>query len=288
MVNETLYPVFVVGSGRSGTTVLYQRLCADTDVAFVPAVAGVRPELIWPVSRIAKLVPKLRAFQPSNEATGLFDRVGLGSDAILANGNKPLGPSDMSDKQAAYLRGFLASIQASHGAKRAIIIKNTGATARVDALSSVVPESRFVHIVRDGRGVAASLARVGFFPELRLWWDGRTASELVSTYGSLEEVAIEHWSMQVKAACASLGALDPARVHQVRYDELVQSPDRVLGDIRSFIGPELATFKSSSGFETDGISASSLDVWRERISQSKQERMWSRHGQLLREFGYER
>ena len=91
-------------------------------------------------------------------------------------------------------------ISASQG-MNGILLKNTGATARVDAFAAALPEAKFVYIARDGRAVAASLARVGFFPKLPLWWaEGKTPTDLASTFGSVALVAAEHWARQCRVA----------------------------------------------------------------------------------------
>ena len=78
----------------------------------------------------------------------------------------------------------------------------------VSHVEALVPEARFVHIVRDGRDVAVSLRRRWFSP------------------GHDIEVQAEHWRRHVEAArdgCAS------TRHHvEVRYEDLVRSPEATL------------------------------------------------------------
>jgi len=125
--------------------------------------------------------------------------------------------------------------------------------------------------VRDGRAVAASLARVGFFKELPLWWANRVpACDLVSEYGCLELVAAEHWRRQVTAALNSLSEL-PDRFQQVKYEDLVADPSAELENVRAFAWD--SPFRDSVGFKTGAVKASSVDRWRQTLSPELQEQL---------------
>ena len=89
----------------------------------------------------------------------------------------------------------------------------------VDVLAERFPNARFVHIVRDGRDVAASVVTMDFghtrFPE-----------------------AARVWRRKVLKAHASGMRLGPGRYHEVHYEDLVADPATVLGGICAFLGLE--------------------------------------------------
>jgi len=84
------------------------------------------------------------------------------------------------------------------------------------SLAELFPESRFVHIVRDGRDVALSLMEVDFGPD------------------SIDEAALR-WRRSVRQGRRVGGLLGPGRYLEVRYETLVAEPGDVLPRICSFL-----------------------------------------------------
>src|SRR5947199_185775 len=80
-------------------------------------------------------------------------------------------------------------------------------------MNAIYPDAYYVHIVRDGRDAVRSLAS-------REWYDG-----------SLEEAAVE-WRQSVLAARA---AARPDRFLEVRYEELLADPERLIPEIFDFL-----------------------------------------------------
>lgn len=118
------------------------------------------------------------------------------------------------------------------------IIKLTG-WPRIGFLRAVYPESRFVHIVRDGRAVAASLLRVDFWrgwqgPEHWRW--GPLSEEDADTWHRSGEapavLAGLQWKMLTAATDAARAALPSNQFLEVRYEDLCTGEgddlDRVL------------------------------------------------------------
>jgi hypothetical protein len=78
----------------------------------------------------------------------------------------------------------------------------------LDAITALFPEAKIVHVVRDGRDVAASFLELG-------WSD------------KIEHAAL-HWRQRVLQGRHARDLLGPARYHEVRYEELVAQPERTL------------------------------------------------------------
>ena len=85
------------------------------------------------------------------------------------------------------------------------------------SLSQMFPASRFVHLVRDGRAVAASI--------LPLDWGPNTIAD-----------AARWWSMHIAIGLAGERTLGPERVLTVRYEDVVCKPEVVLPKICRFAG----------------------------------------------------
>jgi hypothetical protein len=87
---------------------------------------------------------------------------------------------------------------------------------RIGPIARLFPETRFVHLVRDGRDVAAS------FIELR-WAD------------TIERAAL-HWRDRVLRGRAVGASLPSSRYTEVRYEDLVERPEPTLRGLCAFLG----------------------------------------------------
>ncbi len=101
---------------------------------------------------------------------------------------------------------------------------------RVRGLLRLFPAARFIHLVRDGRAVAASL--------LPLDWGPNNALH-----------AAEFWMARCALGLAAELDLGPDQVLRVRYEDILQEPESSLRRITSFIGldyePEMASANAS-------------------------------------------
>jgi len=101
---------------------------------------------------------------------------------------------------------------------------------RVRGLLRLFPAARFIHLVRDGRAVAASL--------LPLDWGPNNALH-----------AAEFWMARCALGLAAELDLGTDRVLRVRYEDILQEPESSLRRITSFIGldyePEMASANAS-------------------------------------------
>jgi len=98
-------------------------------------------------------------------------------------------------------------------------------------LSDLFPESRFIHLVRDGRDVVLSLREWPFGP--------RTFS-----------AGARYWSDRVRRARAAGQRLGRDRYVEVRYEELVADPEAVLKDLCAFVEldfrPEMLAYREEA------------------------------------------
>jgi hypothetical protein len=94
-------------------------------------------------------------------------------------------------------------------------------------ISELLPESRFIHIVRDPRDVVASLLAAS-----RTWGSGWAPRK--------SKAAVKIWLRAVRNANKAAGNIPPHLYLEVRYEKLVAAPEDTLLDIAKFLNLEWA------------------------------------------------
>lgn len=140
-------------------------------------------------------------------------------------------------------REFFAARASAQG-KPVFLHKFTG-WPRVGFIREIFPESRFVHVLRDGRAVANSLLQTS-------WWEGfggpsawgwgplppDYAAEWEESGRSYVVLAGVHWKMLIDAAEAAFASLPAESRLTIRYEDFVSEPRKKLGLLLEFLGLE--------------------------------------------------
>lgn len=206
-------PFFLLGAARSGTTLL--RLVLDR-----------HPRLsIPPESHF--LLPLLERFPIDRPLDTAEAR--LAADLIAGHRRFADWPVDAAKLRAAFSALAPCPLAALVDRVFRLAIAPTGKPRWGDKtpaytpywrhLAALFPEARLLHLVRDGRDVAASLERLG--------WHGR------GVYGRAR-----YWRSRAAAAARSLARLGPGRCLVVRYEDLVLETESTVERICGFLGEE--------------------------------------------------
>jgi hypothetical protein len=203
---------FFVGSGRSGTTLVRAVFDSHPDLAIPDEVSFViryaRPHYAlrygWPRRFDAAACTELIL------ANASFRRWGLPREDVTAALSSP-PPDDFPD----VVRRLYALWASSRGKSR-YADKTPMHVLHISRLARMFPEARFVHVIRDGRDVALSYLGVGWGPS------------------TVEDAAIE-WRRRVRAGRRAGRRVGPGRYREIRYEDLVQRPERVVREICGFI-----------------------------------------------------
>jgi hypothetical protein len=204
-------PLFVVGCGRSGTTVLRLMLNAHPDLAIPPE---------------AQFIERLAARRDRYVAPdGGFAADGFLVDLLTDRRFKEWGVADADVCEripasgatfAGIITAAFESYAAAHGKLR-WGDKTPDHVRYMSLLGGLWPEGKFVHLIRDGRDVAGSLAHTPFGPKT-----------------VLEQA--RYWAKRVRAGRRAGAALGPSRYLEVRYESLVGDLEAELRRICSFAG----------------------------------------------------
>ncbi len=272
---------FLVGCGRSGTTLLRAMVDSHPEVAIPDEVAFIirygRPHRAvqygWPRRFDAAACADLIVADSS------FRRWSLPETEVRAALADP-PPASF----AQLVRRLYALVAASKGKSR-YADKTPMHVLHLRRLAQLFPEARFVHVIRDGRDVALSYQSVG--------WGPTTVSE-----------AAVRWRRSVRRGRHDGQRLGPARYCEIRYEDLVVDPERVLRELCPFLGLEWDDSMLRYRDRADAVIAatrfpdahqrlllpptSGLRNWRKEMPPKDVEGFEAIAGDLLDELGYGR
>jgi hypothetical protein len=235
-------PIVIIGAPRSGTNMLRDALTSCDRAA------------TWPCDEINAIWRHYNARFPSDE----------------------LQPAQATRSVKRYVRRTFQRLAHRTGAKW-IVEKTCANSLRVDFVRAIIPEAKFIFLVRDGYDATASsmkrwrapfdvrytLRKARYVPlddiailavrfvANRLYRIGRRDGRL-GRWGptfdgmqemvrerSLAEVCAEQWSRCVTKAAAALASCPLNQVCFVRYETLVGNPQREMRRVAGFAGIEM-------------------------------------------------
>ncbi|MEO1036267.1 MAG: sulfotransferase [Pseudomonadota bacterium] len=215
MTSQSARPVFIVGSPRSGTTWLYHLLLSSGGFAIYRSetqfYSRFGPSFGWMRRSVDR-----RAFLDHWLRSEFFLRAGLGIDEFRD------AAIEAPRSTGEFLRLFMDRICQVQGAERwADCTPDHGLYIR--EIKREFPDALFIHMHRDGRDVAMSLARQRFVPSFP--WQHDTP----------EIAAAAYWSWTVRRVLKETRFL-AADYMEIRYESLVESFDACLARLSEFLG----------------------------------------------------
>ena len=197
-------PFFVVGSARSGTTLLRVILNAHSEVAVPPESRFVtelyRGSSEVDVDEFLTRLGRHRQFQ------GWALDVDAIRDELPRSGSVPYAGAI----EAAYVAYMKSRAKTRWGDKTPRYVM------RIPFLAQLFPTARFVHLVRDGRNVALSYAKVPFGP--------KTAPRAAAL-----------WAERVSIGARDGRKLGTDRYLELRYEDFVAAPEDHVKRLCDFI-----------------------------------------------------
>jgi hypothetical protein len=279
--NPTPRPIFVFGSGRSGTTLLYSLLNAHADLAWVSRLTDRLPGLpgLAFLSR-STLLRRSRLFEPSTDAIGVYRHSGITVELLEEKG-RALTEKEVTPQSAQMLRRIVDVHTRSMGKSR-FINKSTMNAMRIGMIRHIFPDACFVHILRNGYAVASSLLRVKWWPDADIWWLGTTPREWD---GDPVELAAMNWTRQVTEILAQKPNVPPDQFVECRYEDLLTDPIGTVRSITSICGLEWSDAYASH-LRRIQIDPANRDKWKEQLDDDAKAAVRRVAGDLLDELGY--
>lgn len=229
MTDSIEHPIFIVGSGRSGTTIFYRLMAGHPSLVWFSSYVQVFPRRPW-LARLNTLyqVPTLgrrfrnkRWFPKPVEGHMLWDTFHPMENSA---GSPPLTEKQVDQADAQGMRHFITDLLRFSGCAH-FVNKNTRNTRRIRYLQTIFPDALFIHVIRDGRAVTNSLLNIDWWPTLPLWWaEEKTPTELQSEGMAPVLVAARHWKLGVERVLHDKEHIPPEQYMELRYEKLMQDP----------------------------------------------------------------
>jgi hypothetical protein len=211
-------PVFVLGAPRSGTTLLYHMLLSAGGFAMFRAETHAFDLLGPRFGDFGKLPNRQRLLREWLD-TKSFRVSGLDAarteDLVL---NQCHGRGD-------FLRKIMEEIARSQQVDRWAEC-TPDHLLYLPEIKEEIPDALFIHIIRDGRDVAVSAAKQGWFHPFP--WDRHREALVAGLY----------WEWVVTKG-RRLGSRLGSDYREVRFEELLSNPTETLASLGRFIGHDL-------------------------------------------------
>ncbi|MGH8117545.1 MAG: sulfotransferase family protein [Rhodanobacteraceae bacterium] len=283
-------PIFIVGAGRSGSTVFHRIFCEHPGVAWQSPLCDLfpaRPSLNrmllgsagWPLLGIF-----LERYLRPGERYRFWEHYCRG----FAQPCRDLVGADVTPVHRRTIPPALARLATSR--RRRVLIKVTG-WPRVGFLRELFPDAKFIHVYRDGRAVASSLLAVHFWRGWRgppQWGFGALdpAQQAEWEYHGRSFVALAgiQWKLLMAAMDAAVQDLAPRDLLQVRYEDFIADPAASFKAVASFCELDWsAPFERLIGRHR---LATANDKWRENLTAAQQAILEQVLADSLRRYGY--
>ncbi len=286
MKNSEIQPVIIIGAARSGTKFIRSVISASKQVNAVD----------YDISYI---------WRTGNEQ--------IDHDELM--------PADASEKSRRHIRKQLQRLAGvKTGDSMMIAEKTVGNTLRVPFVDVIVPEAKYVHLIRDGRAVTESSMRMwqakpdagALWKKLReiplsnisyvVWFAYNFAKGILTGRGGgkvwgpryrnitsdvenlpLVEICARQWQYCVEKAVAAFNTMPAEKVFTIRYEDLAGNE----GEIRrlvEFLG--LEDTETVLDWYRENRQGGNDEKWRERMSREDQQRMLEVLHPTLQKLGY--
>jgi omega-hydroxy-beta-dihydromenaquinone-9 sulfotransferase len=274
--------VFVLGTGRCGSTLVEEVLCRHPSVGFVsnledrfnlPVTAG-----RWNGSLYRRLpaavTQKSRVRYAPSEAYRVLSRE---VSPLLTSPPRDLVAGDVTPWLENRFRAFFTTRAAVQGTDT-FLHKFTG-WPRSGFIRGVFPSARFIHVVRDGRAVANSWLQMPWWlgyegPDHWQWGPlpADLAAEWQDSGESFVVLAGLLWKMLIDAFDMARKEIPAADWLEVRYEDVAANPRSTFAKMLEFCGlPWNAEFER--GFERHAFTASRSDAFRRDLGAPDVERL---------------
>jgi LPS sulfotransferase NodH len=229
-------PTFIIGCGRSGTTILGTSLSKHRDVTYLN-----EPRHLW-----------FSAFPE----TDIWS-----SNANSRTGKLLLTEADVDSTKSRKL-SRLFRLETIMSRRPVLLEKLPINSFRLEFIHHIFPDALFIHLFRNGLEVASSIEKESkkgkWFGADSYKWNQLVdyarrkdeTTELPARCATYRDMGLLEWRLSTEAVVAFLRGRPDATFAELNYDEFVASPVEAVLQLQDFIGvdrdPEVAAFASNT------------------------------------------
>ena len=292
--------VFIIGHWRSGTSFLHNLLCRVYPAAYTTTYQAIFPNNLFAFRGLIKFF--MRVFLPRKRPTDAMkmdpdypqeEELAIGHERFFSfyywfyfprqaeyMAKEFLYLEDPESKRSKefcryYSNFMLRCCLNKHG--EVFISKNPANTARIEALTQLFPEARFIYLKRDPyETVQSSLI---FFRSLL---KGISLQEYEEP--EVDRFVVENYRHLLQAYQQGKGSIPPGHLIELSYEELIKNPEEVLSDLtqRLNLGVQADLSKASDYL----VQSSDFPIHKYRFNNTLLKAVNDQMGDLIVQQGY--
>ena len=237
--------LFIIGPPRSGSTIFYQLLSSLLDISYVDNLANLARENPYMGFRLSHRIFGSRSHSSFTSEYGQTTAGGLHAPAEALFFYKWFPDhhftraSDLSSKQASEFRQTLFAMIKK--ANKAMVIKNLSFSLRIQALKEILPDAKYIVVLRDPLYTAQSLLqgmRKNKHPENKVW------SIHPRNYKELEkldphEMVVKQVNQIERQIAEDLRSVPKENILYVEYEKMGGQLKSIIEDVNKLAGPSV-------------------------------------------------
>jgi len=217
-------PIFVVGSPRSGTSILTWCLGQHPNMFPVPesnwmGEFAVNIAIAHQIGAARGIYSVLSAMDIQDDE--LFTAFGRSINELILRHRKHLERKRETSTELKIDPRWLEAASSAAGPKRRWVDGTPEYSFYICALHKLFPDAVFIHIFRDARAVARSM----------LNFDRVAGTQLVAN----EQEAYSYWLRTVSACVEAEQAYGPKVIYRIHYADLIDNPESVMRSLLDFL-----------------------------------------------------
>lgn len=219
-------PIFIVGSGRSGTTVFYNFFAIHPEICWFSNYSdrfvniNLMPLLhrildlpfVGTVAKKAIISRRKLAIKPSEAQIIYHDYCGF--KYSVKSTEDDLNPALEKKFKDLIKRHMLLT------GKKRFLNKQTANNQRIRLINKMFSDAYYIHIIRDGRAVANSLLNVSWWDHTDIWWLGEKPYEWTKKGKQPIELCGLNWKRNVEEILKNKGLFED-RYIEVKYEDFI-------------------------------------------------------------------
>jgi len=236
-------PIFIIGSHRSGTRLLYNLLAFNPELCWISTITDAFPSFpqIAITHKVLDLpligtqikhymlrfmldtIPRHLLLSPREGSHIYGDYCGFVDDRKTTERDR----TRVLEKRFKHI--ILTHLRMT--GKSRFLTKQPPNVQRIRLLNAMFPDAYFLHIIRDGRAVANSLLQAYWWPEMQLWWlNGMRPSEWNRRQRDPVELCAMNWQQTIEEVFRNKKLLGDRYV-EIRYEALTHDVRASLSSI---------------------------------------------------------